>query len=151
GRVGIQNGSIANGHSCLTCPNYPGSNVQTNSTKNNTFTGFSTQVDANAADGGNLTTSSYQGSIKPDILEGTSFTESTLYSTYFSKSTAYIQANASYVGRNVLNRTGVIYADGNVNISNGSLGTLQNPVLMYVDGNLRMSSVAVYGLIYATG
>src|SRR5690606_22680907 len=73
------------------------------------------------------------------------------YSTYFSKSTAYIQANASYVGRNVLNRTGVIYADGNVNISNGSLGTLQNPVLMYVDGNLRMSSVAVYGLIYATG
>ncbi len=151
GSVNLSNGSISNDHSCLTCSNYAGSNIQTNS-KSNNFTKFSTQVDSKAADAGKLTNSSYDGNIMPDIMQGTNYTKNSLWSTYFSQSVSYVQANAGYVGTNVNGLKGVvIYAKGNVTLKNGSLGTASSPVILYVDGNVTMSSASVYGIIYGTG
>lgn len=151
GSVRIVNTSLENAHACLTCPYYEGSNIQTNSTSN-TFSGFSTRVNQSVADGNNLVTSSYPGNIAPDILEGTSYTTSSLWDAYFNQTRAYVQANADYVGTNIKSKSGqVIYANGNVSVSNGILGNKNNPVIAYIDGSLYMSSVSVYGIVYATG
>lgn len=152
GTINFMNGTIYNGHSCLTCSNYPGANIQTNSTSN-TFSGFSTQVDANNGDSGSYVQSSYPGSIKADIRQGMSFTTTSLYNIYFKQTRAYVQANADYVGRNIVNRSGVvIYANGNVTINgNGNLGSPTNPVLMYVAGTVNISGAGVWAVIYATG
>lgn len=151
GSVRIVNTSLENAHACLTCAYYEGSNIQTNSTSN-TFSGFSTRVNQSVADGNNLVTSSYPGNIEPDILEGTSYTTSSLWDAYFNQTRAYVQANADYVGTNIKSKSGqVIYANGNVSVSNGILGNKNNPVIAYIDGSLYMSSVSVYGIVYATG
>lgn len=158
GNVKQSSGGIYNDHACLTCSNYSGSTIQTNGTF--TISNGSTKVDGTSADNGTLVNSSTPGNIKADVNQSTSFTTSSLWNNYFTQSRATVQSYAAAhgyngVGSGANNKSGmVIWATSDVAVNGGGgqdIGTLANPVVLIVNGNLSISGGNVYGLVYVTG
>lgn len=149
------NPTIANPDVTINGPGFPGANIITSApTIGSTGNSWQTTVS-----GG--TVSSTASSQIADIQTGTSlFNSGNFTSQYFNQSSSQLRTNAinngNYytTGTDINGMSGrIIYYDGDLSLSgSGNVGSVANPVLLIVNGNLDLRGTEnIYGFVFVLG